>query len=173
MGRNSINEGEYCTVGSQCNEYVENKDIIKILCYVYDKVPNELKKVLLELISDKPTMNELGDLYNFPRCFLQEINRAGNVVAKDILFYSKINSTNKILSNIVLEMRSVSYDKSKSYPVYSCNSNYFNRDGSLNDTKIKEYQSLIKNSLDDEVKINKERVERERLERERVERERL
>ena len=173
LGRNSINEGEYCTVGSQCNEYVENKDIIKILCYVYDKVPNELKKVLLELISDKPTMNELGDLYNFPRCFLQEINRAGNVVAKDILFYSKINSTNKILSNIVLEMRSVSYDKSKSYPVYSCNSNYFNRDGSLNDTKIKEYQSLIKNSLDDEVKINKERVERERLERERVERERL
>jgi hypothetical protein len=171
LGRNSINEGEYCTVGSQCNEYVENKDIIKILCYVYDKVPNELKKVLLELISDKPTMNELRDLYNFPRCFLQEINRAGNVVAKNISFYSKINSTNKILSNIVLKMRSISYDKSERYPVYSCNSNYFNRDGSLNDTKIKEYQALIKNSLDDEVKINRERVERERVDR--IERERV
>ena len=166
LGRNSMNEGSNCDVASQCNIHIENKDIIKILCYIYDKVPNELKKVLLKLISDKPTMDELINLYNFPRCFLQEIGFRGDAVAKNISFYSKINSTNKILSNIIGQMRSISYDKSKRYPVYSCNSNYFNRDGSLNYRKIKEYQSLIKNSIDDEVKIATERQEQRRLQRE-------
>ena len=174
LGRNKMIEGGNCSIASQCNIYIENKDIVKILCYVYNNVPYELKSQILKLISNSPDeIREIKNVYELSRCFLQERNNRGDLVSKNISFYSRINSTDKILSNIVLKMRNIAYDKNKKYPVFSCNKDYFNRDGTLNYKEIQKYKDtskVIKNNIDDEVKIQKERQEKERLERKSQER---
>jgi hypothetical protein len=155
-GKNPINDGNNCIRGSQCNTYIENIDITKILCYVYGSLSNNrLQNQVLNIFSDDiSVLSELKNVYNIKTCFLQD----NSGFSKQTSFYEKINNTKKILDNIINNLSNKEYDESKKYMVYSCNENYFNTDGTLNNTAIDIYQKnsvLIKNSIsEDEIQLN-------------------
>ena len=67
FGINNLNVGNNCIYGSQCNTYIENKDIIKIICYVHGNISNILKNEILNLLSGNTvSLKELQEVYNVP-----------------------------------------------------------------------------------------------------------
>ena len=86
FGNNEILDN--CGRNSQCNIFIQNKDIVKVLCYVYKYVENTIKNEILELISNTAEYKthiknsyELKSVKDGLRhCFLQYIEN--NVILK-------------------------------------------------------------------------------------------
>ena len=165
LGNNMINEYN-CGSVSQCNEFFENKDIIKILCYVNRILHSGSLKQnnLLNLFSNnREKIRELLGVYNTDNCFLQ--NPRYNNISAPASFYTGLYNTSQILNNIISHLPSIKYDNNKRYSVYSCNTDYFNTDGTLNSKNINNYQlscKYIKNSINDKDNIknltNKDKI---------------
>ena len=136
-----------CTKFSQCNIFIQNKDIVKILCYVYKYVDNTIKDEILELISNTSEYRDrIKNTYELKSakedglkyCFLQYIDDLDNKEkAIPIEWYSNFNDNIDILLNI----------KNNHLPVYSSdlvdinniftyNTDYFKPNGELNMRKI-------------------------------------
>ena len=77
LGNNPLLDGKRCEVSSHCNNLVPNKDMVKILCYFYqkfnnnqDKATNELLSVLLKTRGRQKTKEFLRGTVYERRCFL-------------------------------------------------------------------------------------------------------
>ena len=137
LGDNSILTTKSCEEISQCNKFIENKDIVKIFCYIskLSKISNEL----LDLLTENPIIKDiLKTVYNFEddkgrkRCFLQY--KKDTALSSTI--YDSINNPYTILIEIYSKyltkfnndnMLSVNENNK-----YNCNLFMFDEDGNIN-----------------------------------------
>jgi hypothetical protein len=123
-----------CNVASQCNIYIENKDIIKILCYVYSYIENDIiRNKLLELLTSNAShKKELIETYRFRNsCFLQKDD-----IAQPPNFYTKFNNCETIINklrNLINKIPTESIDENN---IFRCNKKYFMSNGILNIPEI-------------------------------------
>ena len=131
FGNNPKLVGYFCDVSSQCNTYIENKDIIKILCYVYSHVKNDIiqNKILELLTSNNSYKKELVYTYknNKSFCFLQQNN-----YAQPFDFYNKFHNCEIIINNLKKLMVELPLENVSENNIFKCNKKYFKNDGSLN-----------------------------------------
>ena len=141
LGVNYLLTEETCRDTSQCNKYFENKDIIKILCNLYNTSKDiELRKKILELISSNDTTKkDIEKIYRHMsihtgkiQCFL--VNEKEESLTEDV--FKKFNSTEQILFNIVEQLKifgdfSTHISEIKKENISNCNKLYFNENGTL------------------------------------------
>ena len=142
FGNNPKLQDFECKVSSQCNIYIENKDIIKILCYIYAYVENDsIRNNLLELItSNNLYKRELVDTYRFRNsCFLHKDD-----IAQPPQFYRKFNDCETIINNLAKLIRKISSEDIEEINIFRCNKKYFMENGSLNTAKILKDRTKIK-----------------------------
>ena len=180
LGNNPILIPQYCKIASQCNEFIENKDIVKILCYIVTDIKDKtIKLKLLKLLTiDNNNLNELYQTYNETRggfCFLQEI-KFGQIMSKPISFYRKLNNNEQVINNIKNYLINYLPDNNKNL-TYFCNKSFFDPDGNIRKEAIKKFyddiekSKILDKSKDESKTISKRdiiRSEEKRLERERL-----
>ena len=128
-----------CNNNSQCNIYIENKDILKILCYIVKTVKHN--NILLNTISNSNTNIELLiNIYN-DGCFF-DLNK--NSDKDQIKFFKKFNSSETIVKKIG-ELLPSNSGKLKKENIFVLNKEFFKNDGSIN---IKKYEEIYNNTLD-------------------------
>jgi hypothetical protein len=145
LGVNYLLTNETCLDTSQCNKFFENKDIIKILCNVYNtsKDMNTRKKILNLISSNETTKKDIEKIYRHMsiytgriQCFL--VNEKEETLSEDV--FKKFNTTEQILFNIVTELKNIgNYENNiESYKslinknnVSICNKEMFNKNGIL------------------------------------------
>ena len=144
LGSNpSITGRSLCSVYSQCNVFVENKDIIKSLCYVYKRVNKDYVKNDIINILSKNSLGKLllKDTYNLiskedglKRCFLQYVDDIDSQdKAIPIKWYENFNDTLSIVKNISSKLPSYSVENiDDDDDIFNCNSDLFEEDGTLN-----------------------------------------
>jgi hypothetical protein len=150
FGFNNILTDKSCKKISQCNIFIENKDIVKIFCYIA-KITN--KNELLDLLTTNSIIqNIMETVYDHEtegvkKCFLQYKENT----ALPVSIYDSINSTSEILNKIYEkylnkydpeDMESVNVNN-----VYTCSSNMFDLDG-----------NIIKSGLDGNKKLKAEKI---------------
>jgi len=135
LGENQILSSEICSETSQCNEFIENKDIVKIFCYITNFLQTN---DLIDLLSPNPFIQDiLNHVYNFKnkkgikKCFLQY--KENTSVPSS--FYDSINSTLYILMEIY-ENFLHKYDADDMLSVnennlYYCNHKMFDENGNI------------------------------------------
>lgn len=155
----------YYQTASQCNIFIYNKDIVKILCYVYKYVSDKhLKNKILRLISINPEyIEQIKNIYEFKyggdeRCFLQYIDEVDNQ-RKPIPneWYRNFNDNIDILLNIsnnfLPKYSSKLVDINN---IFTCNTDYFKPNGELDIEKIitirKEEEKIISTRKEEEEK---------------------
>ena len=141
LGMNYLLTDETCRDTSQCNKYFENKDIIKILCNIYNTSKDiGLRNEILELISSNETIKkDIEKIYRHMsihtgkiQCFL--VNEKEESLTEDV--FKKFNSTEQILFNIVEQLKifgdfSKYISSVKKENISRCNKSYFNENGTL------------------------------------------
>jgi len=141
LGPNNINQ-HICNSHSSCNSIINNRDLIKIICYIIKIFKNNpVKDHLLDILTDNDAnKKEILDMFDYGRCFLQDpikSKSAGRAIAKEDSFYHKLFPIEHIITNI--QGRLPNYPLNKEYVhTYKCNKKYFNADGKLNIKNIKE-----------------------------------
>lgn len=140
LGNNPLLESKIlCDKFSQCNIFVNNKDIIKILCYVYKGVSRTFKDNLLNIISyDEKYKEELKDTYNLMspedglrKCYLQYENDRNKFESLPIEWYTNYNDTYEILKNISMNLTKYSEDSVLPNNIFTCDKKYFDSDGNI------------------------------------------
>jgi len=140
LGDNPLLTGRIlCEKFSQCNIFVENKDIIKILCYVYKQVVKNVKDNLLNIISYNEIYKDvLKDTYNLMspedglrKCYLQYENDREKFEALPIDWYKNYNDTYTILKNISLNLDTYSEDFVSPNNIFTCDKKYFDSEGNI------------------------------------------
>ena len=152
LGNNELlNARSICNKGSQCNIFVENKDIIKILCYVYinmvDK-KNIVDKIIKIVSKDTTSSSLLKNTYDITiekdgvkkkECFLQYMDVDGLKTAVPLEWYNNFNSTLNVVQKIGSELPDYVVELVNSANnVFNCNKDFFNEDGTLNILKATE-----------------------------------
>ena len=142
LGENQILSSEICSETSQCNEFIENKDIVKIFCYI-TKILETTD--LLDLLTTNPVIQDiLKHVYNFKnkkgikKCFLQYKKDT----ALPLATYDSINNNLYILMEIYKKFL-VKYNADIMLSVnennmYYCNYKMFDKDGNIIKTKKSE-----------------------------------
>jgi hypothetical protein len=142
LGENQILNSEICSNTSQCNEFIENKDIVKIFCYITNFLQTN---DLIDLLSTNPFIqNIINHFYNFKnkkgikRCFLQY--KESTAVPSS--FYDSVNSTLYILMEIYKNFLK-KYDEEDMLLVdennmYYCNYKMFDENGNIVRTRRSE-----------------------------------
>lgn len=149
LGKNTNLEGDACTFGYQCNVYVENKDIVKMLCYICaSRTMKDVRSKVIKMVSkNKFIRNTLSDSYR-SGCFFREIGRNPEDITK---FLNKCFDTLTILNSIYQELPDV---KGEASEVVYCSSGFFDKDGKIDMKKYKIYVStLYKKLLDSDEPI--------------------
>ncbi len=159
LGENKFLKGSLCKKNQQCNEFIENKDIIKLFCYIFkryflDERNEDVKKELLNIISEnEKVQNDILEIYK--DCLLTYF--FNNSV--DVNIFKKCSSILEILQNIyekieneeVEEVVKKNYKKKYIKNVSVCNSSCFFENGEINVSKsIRCYKEIIK-----EIEIDK------------------
>lgn len=151
---NKLNEGYFCDVASNCNAIVEQRDFIKIMCYVCNNLNATTTNKIISAIA--PTLKGqqvLNDTYNiedrgYKGCFLQTLQR-GKLVSLPDREYHNFNSLPIIIQNIHSYTNDrFTVDEIKRNlnvnNIYCCNFSYFDSNGKLNKVRNKkEIESLI------------------------------
>ena len=114
LGKNYLLNDKTCLDTSQCNKFIENKDIIKILCNVYNTSKSmDIRKQILELTSsDADIQYSLSKIYRHMsfdgkiKCFL--VNEDEETLSDSV--FAKFNSTEQILTNIAKHLPDYSDD---------------------------------------------------------------
>ena len=132
-------------VYSQNNEYVDNKDVLKLLCSVYKYTQNFL--YLKCLTNDKKHFTKLVELYDLDKRCNFQLKKYKPV---DSSFFNNYNDTLtilKCLSEYLPKIDESYFDKDN---LFICQQSFFNKKGKLNikkvqDTRMK-YVSMFKNN---------------------------
>jgi hypothetical protein len=140
-----------CDKGSQCNIFVENKDIIKILCYVYNMVDKkDIKNNIVNIVSKDTTsgsfLKNTYDIITIDKdgtkkkdCFLQYMDVDGLKTSVPLEWYNNHNDTLNIVQKISSELPNyVVQLVNSANKVFNCNKDFFNEDGTLNILKATE-----------------------------------
>jgi hypothetical protein len=146
LGVNYLLTDKTCRDTSQCNKFFENKDIIKILCNVYNtsKDINTRKKIINLISLEETTKKDIEKIYRHMsiytgkiQCFL--VNEKEETLSEEV--FKKFNTTEQILFNIVKELKNIgNYDNNtEAYTsiinrnnVSVCNKKFFNDNGTIN-----------------------------------------
>jgi hypothetical protein len=158
LGDNPILIPFYCTEASQCNRFIENKDIVKILCYVVSSINNtRVKLQLLKLLTkDQNNINEIYKTYNTAGCFLQE-SRYGKLVSKPDSFYMKLNNNEQVINTLKTYLVNHLPDDNLEF-TYFCNKDFFEPNGSLKKNTIKKFYDELKKKRDSKRERESERI---------------
>ena len=151
---NYINEGQFCQTYSQCNQLVEQRDFVKIMCYVVNDLGGRVKTKIINAIA--PTIDAqriLDATYNIQErgrkgCFLQTVER-GKLVQLPDKEYKKFNPLPIIIQNIfsyigeTFTLEDIRRDL-QIQNIYSCNIGFFDANGKLNKARNKkEIENII------------------------------
>jgi hypothetical protein len=143
LGNNpSIIGRTLCSHYSQCNVFVENKDIIKSLCYVYKRVNKDyVKNDIINIVSKnslgklllKDTYNLISPADGLKRCFLQYVDDIDSQEkAMPVKWYENFNDTLSIVKNISSKLPPYSVKNiDDDDNIFNCNRNLFDEDGTL------------------------------------------
>ncbi len=145
LGINYLLTEETCLDTSQCNKFFENKDIIKILCNVYNtsKDLNTRRKIINLISSEETTKKDIEKIYRHMsiytgkiQCFL--VNEKEETLSEEV--FKKFNTTEQILFNIVNELKNIGNyaNAAEAYKsminknnVSVCNKKFFDENGAL------------------------------------------
>lgn len=172
LGKNKMLNTSLCQKGQQCNKFVENKDVIKLFCYVFKRYflnnkNEDVKEKLLNIISDcKKIQNDLMDVYK--DCLLKYF--FNNSIEPDIFHHC--HNTFKILQHVYSNVNKVEFlDRVKKIKkiemknVSVCNSSFFLSDGQINITESIRYYKDIEKEIEQEIeKEIKTEIEKEKKE---------
>ena len=101
LENNPMLRGDICYKYSQCNYIVNNKDFIKIVCYLYKDIPS-IRIKLLDLISTNDTFRDIIKLVyvKFKGCFLQVPTKEHTIESMPLFVYKNCNHITTIINNI-------------------------------------------------------------------------
>ena len=150
FGDNEILTDTLCNSSSQCNIYIENKDILKILCYISTILKKSNTLLLSSITDNKENLEELLNSYSWD-CFFYEIDPKYEDDNK-VSFFKKFNTSEKIVENIG-KMLTLSKQKVKKENIYVLNKEFFNSNGSIN---MKKYEKIYNDSLNNTTEKTKE-----------------
>jgi hypothetical protein len=152
FGNNPLLTGDKCEYNSQCNEYIENKDFIKSMCYFYKNLGLDFfKKLSFILLKDIKFEKTLIDMYDLD-CFFQSIDQAN----QETYFKTNFNDMNTIIKKIAdfLPMESSKIFDIEKRNINICNKDFFNEDGTVN---LSEYKKIYDNTINNI--LNKYKIE--------------
>ena len=130
----------FCDYFSQCNEHVDNKDILKVLCYVFKYISDEdIKKDIINLCTDDDLhkKNIISCFNN--NCTYEKYN--GNKIL-DKSFFTKSYSTFEIMNLIYEKLPLINKYNKKSVVLSSINKNMFDNNGKFIEKTIKQINQL-------------------------------
>lgn len=146
LGNNKYIEGR--EKYSITNFYIENKDIIKVFCYIYNIFPM-YREYIINLVSKNETGKKIiKESYRLSPnydpdikklCLLQYINKINDKIEPiPNEWYINFNSYEEIINNLYKSIpkffiKEEDIDKSN---IFYCNKNYFFEDGSINIEKL-------------------------------------
>jgi hypothetical protein len=138
---------------SQTNEFIENKDVIKIFCYIYQNTTNEQNRsVILTIIcgNDPQLKKLLHETYTHPNPDFASLLIKRNNKPLHPREYAKFKSTDYIIG-VLGKFRGISHDRSGvTKNLFVCKSEYFDStDGKINISAIKNDQSEFKSDIYD------------------------
>ena len=130
FGNNKILSSYVCDAG-QCNEFVENKDIFKSICYIINRFHTPIEKELINCLGSTDDLrNIITDMYKESyNCFFEYAARRG-LNLKNLL--DGFNSTAVILQNIGSKLPSDKNFKASKDHTYICDARFFNSNGTIN-----------------------------------------
>jgi len=126
--KNPFINNDLCLRHSQCNIYIENKDVFKVLCHIVNKIKTENKfrsftKTLLMCLAD--TEDKIREIYQVlfekGKCKFQDIKELDN-------YLKRFNSNETIVENIGNHLPNISrVIEIPDENFYICNSVFFNK----------------------------------------------
>jgi hypothetical protein len=138
-GNNPINDAEMCGEYSQCNTNIEQLDIVKLLCYMYETYKDD---TILDVFAPPPQKTYWKNVFNNANCFLQVV-QGQRLLAVPQDEYRKLfampviinnlaqKSTQHVLSNPVNFLNDVTPEN-----FYVLDSTAFDNVGNVNSAKI-------------------------------------
>jgi hypothetical protein len=153
FGNNNVLDGFACGYG-QCNEFVENKDIFKSLCYVINRFHTPIEKELIDCLGKTDAIKKLiTDMYKASySCFFEYATSRG-LNLKNLL--DGFNSTAEIIQNIGGNLPKVKNLKLNNNNIYVCDSRFFNSNGTINVSEYNKIYNEAISELDTVIKTNK------------------
>ena len=160
---------DLCDITSQCNIYIENKDILKIVCYLVFKFRKKKKQnLLLDIINllvpyddkDKAEYNIKLLLNEYQDgCFFESLGEDGQID-----FFKKFNSSEKIVEKIANNLE-LTKEKVKQKNIFVLNKDFFNYNGTINLDKYKKiYKETINKDEDDNYEKEDEKEDEKKYE---------
>lgn len=122
LGDNESLSGMSCYLQNQCNEFIENKDIVKFSCYL--KNNPEYQRMMLHIITNVVSMDDLTNIC--AEGFFLRLH--GNLVGPE--YFKNFFSTLEILENISLELDHTE-ELANPENTYTCNASMFAPNGRL------------------------------------------
>jgi hypothetical protein len=133
FGKNILLEDhDSCENNGQCNTFIENKDFLKIFCYFtwnfyYKKNKSHFKNIIKFILKDIQDLDKLLEIYSND-CFIGPEH--------DNFFVEKCHKMEDIVFNFGKRIHKKDLQSNKKN-IFVCHKNFFNKDGSINSTKIK------------------------------------
>lgn len=135
LDKNYFIDTDACISKSQCNNYIENKDVFKVLCHIVNKVKPESKflsfmKTLLLCLGN--TEEDVKDIYQVlfekGKCKFKDIKELEN-------YLSRFNSTETIIENIGNHLPIITITEISDKNFYICDSAFFNKNGTIDESQ--------------------------------------
>lgn len=144
LGNNPFLDRKVCLNNSQCNLFINNKDMLKIMCYIIKFTEGYLDKgdILNCLSNDKNYIKLLLEDYD-RQCFF-----TSNYVTRDQkTFFNNFYDMGKIVGKFGSLLH---LTVKKSNKIYVCNKEFFNSNGTINMSKFKNQDSSSSSYLSSE-----------------------
>lgn len=106
LGKNEGINDHLCDNFNVCNQFVENKDVLKVLCAFYKFYPDCIKYCS----SKQEDKEQLKQLYVDKECFFRD--NMGKTASSD--FFKKFNNTLNILKSVYIEIPQNDFETIKS-----------------------------------------------------------
>ena len=147
FGENTLLDNT-CNISSQCNIFVENKDIVKILCYVYKQSTYPITNNIIDLVGKNDTYKKnLKNTYDLKsrrdglkKCFLQYIDIMDDRIKSiPVDWYSNFNNNFDILFEIsenYLPKYTDRDDPLDTNNIFTCNVDFFDSRGVIIPEKL-------------------------------------
>lgn len=149
-GENELLNGYFYDLHSQCNIFIENKDIIKILCYLYRDVESVQSHILNSITKNEEQKINITSSYNLEtvktpdnkkkKCFLQYVELSSTKIeAIPNKWYTDFNNCTEIINNIYDKyiMKYLEDVKVTSENTFYCSDKYFFENGTIDYDQLK------------------------------------